>query len=128
MFLEMQAGLGEGGTGRVEAAANLGASRWTIFRRITLPMIQPGLFAGCTLVLIWSFTDLGTPLMFGFYTITPVQVWEQITEVSSNPLPYALVVVLLLASTALYLIGKVILGRGFEAATTKASVASTTTR
>ena len=50
-------------------------------------MIQPGLFAGCTLVLIWSFTDLGTPLMFGYYTITPVQVFEQITEVSANPAP-----------------------------------------
>jgi len=127
MLLNLQASLANLDPAMEQAAANLGASRWKIFTRITLPMIQPGLFAGCTLVLIWSFTDLGTPLMFGFYTITPVQVWEQITEVSSNPLPYALVVVLLLASTALYLIGKVILGRGFEAATTKASVASTTT-
>jgi iron(III) transport system permease protein len=127
MLLNLQASLANLDPAMEQAAANLGASRWKIFTRITLPMIQPGLFAGCTLVLIWSFTDLGTPLMFGFYTITPVQIWEQITEVSSNPLPYALVVVLLLASTALYLIGKVILGRGFEAATTKASVASTTT-
>ena len=57
--------------------------------------MRPGLFAGCTLVLIWSFTELGTPLMFDFSTITPVQVFKQITDVADNPLPYALVVVML---------------------------------
>ena len=29
--------------------------------------MRPGLFAGGTIVLIWSFTELGTPLMFDFY-------------------------------------------------------------
>src|SRR5207248_11532565 len=100
-----------------------GARRTAVFRRVTLPLMRPALFAGCTLVLIWSFTELGTPLMFDFYTITPVQVFRQITDVASNPLPYALVVVMLLASAALYVVGKLLLGRGFDAATTKASVA-----
>jgi iron(III) transport system permease protein len=126
MLLNLQAALANLDPAMEQAAANLGAGRRTIFRRITLPMIRPGLFAGCTLVLIWSFTELGTPLMFGYYAVTPVQVWEQITEVSSNPVPYALVVVMLLASLALYLIGKVLLGRSFDAATTKASVAAAT--
>jgi iron(III) transport system permease protein len=124
MLLNLQASLANIDPAMEQAAANLGASRWTIFRRITLPMLQPGLFAGCTLVLIWSFTELGTPLMFNFYTITPVQVFEQINEVAANPVPYALVVVMLLASAVLYLLGKVVLGRGVDAATTKASVAS----
>lgn len=124
MLLNLQAALANLDPAMEQAAANLGAGRWTIFRCITLPMIRPGLFAGCTLVLIWSFTELGTPLMFGFYTVTPVQVFEQITEVAGNPVPYALVVVLLLASSLLYLIGKVVLGRGFDATTAKASVAS----
>ena len=124
MLLNLQAALANLDPAMEQAAGNLGASRWTILRRITLPMIQPGLFAGCTLVMIWSFTELGTPLMFNFYTITPVQVFEQITEVAGNPLPYALVVVMLLASALLYLIGKVLLGRGFDVASTKASVAA----
>ena len=34
------------------AAASLGASRWTVFRRVTLPMIGPSLLAG--LVLTWA--------------------------------------------------------------------------
>ena len=124
MLLNLQAALADVDPAMEQAAANLGAGRWTIMRRVTLPMIRPGLFAGCTLVLIWSFTELGTPLMFNFFTITPVQVFEQITEVASNPLPYALVVVMLLASAVLYLVGKVLLGRGFDAATTKASIAA----
>ena len=33
-----------------QSAANLGASRWTVFRRITLPLMRPGLFAGGTIV------------------------------------------------------------------------------
>lgn len=122
MLLNIQAALANIDPAMEQAAHNLGASRWTTFRKVTLPLIRPGLFAGCTLVLIWSFTELGTPLMFDFYTITPVQVFKQISEVSGSPLPYTLVVVMLMASTLLYLVGKVILGRGFTSATTKASV------
>lgn len=125
MLLNLQAALANVDPAMEQAAYNLGASRWRVFRSITLPLIRPGLFAGCTLVLIWSFTELGTPLMFDFYTITPVQVFKQITEVSGSPIPYALVVVMLFASTLLYLVGKVVLGRGIAAATTKASVQAT---
>jgi iron(III) transport system permease protein len=125
MLLNLQASIANIDPALEQAAANIGAGRWTILRRITLPLIRPGLFAGCTLVLIWSFTELGTPLIFQFYDITPVQVFQQITEVADNPLPYALVVVMLASSALLYVIGKVLLGRGFDAATTKASVAGT---
>jgi iron(III) transport system permease protein len=124
MLLNLQASLANLDPALEQAAANIGAGRWTILRRITLPLIRPGLFAGCTLVLIWSFTELSTPLIFQFYDITPVQVFQQITEVADNPLPYALVVVMLASSAVLYVIGKLLLGRGFDdAATTKASVA-----
>ena len=125
LLLNLQAALANVDPAMEQAAANLGAGRWTVLRRVTLPLVRPGLFAGCTLVLIWSFTELGTPLIFDFYTITPVQVYKQITDVADNPLPYALVVVMLLVSALLYLVGKVVLGRGYDAATTKASVAGT---
>ncbi|MFN4244428.1 MAG: ABC transporter permease [Tepidisphaerales bacterium] len=125
MLLNLQAALANIDPAMEQAAYNLGASRRRVFFRITLPLMRPGLFAGCTLVLIWSFTELGTPLMFDFYTITPVQVFKQITDVAGSPLPYALVVVMLAASTVLYLVGKVVLGRSISAATTKASVQAT---
>ncbi len=125
MLLNLQAALANVDPAMEQAAANLGASRARILRQITLPLVRPGLFAGCTLVLIWSFTELGTPLMFDFYDVTPVQVFKQISDVADNPLPYALVVVMLLTSIVLYVVGKVVLGRGFDAATTKASIAAT---
>jgi iron(III) transport system permease protein len=52
-----------------EAAENLGAGPVRRFVRVTLPLVRPGLFAGGTIVFIWSFTELGTPLMFDFYTV-----------------------------------------------------------
>ena len=125
MLLNLQAALANLDPAMEQAARNLGASRGRVFRRITLPLIRPGLFAGCTLVLIWSFTELGTPLIFQFNEVTPVQVFRRLVEARENPVPYALVIVMLAASVLLYLVGKVLLGRGFDAATTKASTAST---
>jgi iron(III) transport system permease protein len=123
LLLNLQAALANIDPAMEQAAANLGASRWTVFRRITLPLVRPGLFAGSTLVLIWSFTELGTPLMFSYYDVTPVQVFHLLTDVASSPVPYALVLVMLAASAALYVVGKAVLGRGIDAATTKASTA-----
>ena len=128
MLLNLQATLANLDPALEQAAANLGASRWRVFWRITLPLLRPGLFAGCTLVLIWSFTELGTPLMFDFYTITPVQLFRQVLEVSSSPLPFALVTVMLAASALLYLAGKVALGRSSDAAVGKATTAASPQR
>ena len=128
LLLNLQAALANIDPAMEQAASNLGASRWTVFRRITLPLMRPGLFAGSTLVLIWSFTELGTPLMFSFYEVTPVQVFHLLTDVASSPVPYALVVVMLTASVGLYLVGKTVLGRGFDSATTKASTAASARR
>jgi iron(III) transport system permease protein len=129
IYLNVTAALSNIDPAMQQAAANLGAGRWTIFRRITLPLLSPGLFAGATIVLIWSFTELGTPLMFDYYAVTPVQVFQRIGQVTDNPLPYALVVLMLLGSVILYVGGKLILGRGIGAtAVTKASVQSSATR
>jgi iron(III) transport system permease protein len=128
LLLNLQAALANVDPAMEQSAANLGAGRWTVLRTVTLPLVRPGLFAGLTLVLIWSFTELGTPLMFGYYDVTPVQVFHLLTDVATSPVPFALVVVMLVVSVLLYVIGKVILGRSFDAATTKASTAGTTKR
>jgi iron(III) transport system permease protein len=126
LFLNVSAALANLDPAMEQAAANLGASRWTIFRRITLPLMRPGLFAGGTIVLIWSFTELGTPLMFDYYRVTPVQIFEQIQQVNANPLPYALTVVMLVSSVLLYIVGKFVLGKKLDAAVTKASTLGNT--
>ena len=128
LFLNLSAALANLDPAMEQAAANLGASRWTIFRRITLPLMRPGLLAGGTIVLIWSFTELGTPLMFDFNRVTSVQVFQRLTQVSGNPLPYAMVIVMMAVSVLLYLTGKMLLGRTNVAGVTKASVRATTRR
>jgi iron(III) transport system permease protein len=125
IYLNVTAALSNIDPAMQQAAANLGAGRWTIFRRITLPLLSPGLFAGATIVLIWSFTELGTPLMFDYYSVTPVQVFQRIGQVTDSPLPYAMVVLMLVGSVGLYIGGKLILGRGIGAtAVTKAGTQS----
>jgi iron(III) transport system permease protein len=128
LFLNVSAALANIDPAMQQAAANLGADRWTIFRRITWPLLRPGLIAGGTIVLIWSFTELGTPLMFDYYDVTPVQIFHMLTQVQGSPVPYALVIVMLLGSVLLYVIGRLALGRRSDAAVTKASVQSTATR
>ncbi len=107
-----------------EAAANLGCTRWRRFFWITLPLMMPGLFAGGTLIFIWSFTELGTPLIMNYTRCASVQVYDSLKEIGSNPFPYALVLVMLLASTGLYVASKWLFGGNAYAMQSKASTQS----
>ena len=46
------------------AAASLGAGRWTVLRRITLPMIAPSLVAGMVLTWARAFGEFGATITF----------------------------------------------------------------
>lgn len=48
-----------------EAAADLGASAWTRFRRVTLPLSLEGVASGCTLVFLISTGYYATPVLLG---------------------------------------------------------------
>jgi sulfate transport system permease protein len=43
-----------------EAAATLGAGRWTIFRRVILPLLQPALITGFTLAFARAIGEYGS--------------------------------------------------------------------
>src|SRR5688572_23052935 len=94
-----------------EAAQNLGAGYWRLFRTITLPLISPGYFAGAIIVFIWAFTDLGTPLIFGFSRTVPVQIFDSVNEINTNPIGYALVVFVLVLTVFLFVASKHVLAR-----------------
>jgi molybdate transport system permease protein len=47
-----------------EAAATLGASRWLTFRRVTLPMIAPGVAAGAVLCWARALGEFGATITF----------------------------------------------------------------
>jgi len=48
-----------------EAAANMGARSFHVFRTVTFPLMMPGFAAGALLVFVWAFADLGTPMIIG---------------------------------------------------------------
>jgi molybdate transport system permease protein len=46
------------------AAATLGASRWTVFRRVTVPLVAPGVAAGALLCFTRSLGEFGATITF----------------------------------------------------------------
>ena len=106
-----------------EAAENLGCTGFRKFFRITMPLITPGLFAGATIVFIWSFTELGVPLIFDFARVTPVQIFYGLKDIGGNPFPYALVAIMLFTTVCFYAIGKGLFGRKAYAMMAKATTA-----
>jgi len=48
-----------------EAAFDLGASRWRVFRRVTLPLLMPAIVVAALLILSFSFDDVVTSLFLG---------------------------------------------------------------
>ena len=104
-----------------EVAENLGCKGFRKFRTVTFPLIRPGVFAGCTIVFIWSFTELGVPLMFNFNRVLSVQIYHGLREIGSSPFPYALVSVLFILSAMFYFLGKQCFGKNNYAMLSKAS-------
>ncbi|GIP40073.1 ABC transporter permease [Paenibacillus sp. J31TS4] len=83
-----------------KAAGILGASKWTMFRTITLPLSLPGILAGTTLVFSLSMSAFVTPALMGGTSVKvlPVITYEKIMATLNWPLGAALAF-LLLAST-----------------------------
>ena len=104
-----------------EAAQNLGCTGLRRFWKITLPLIRPGLFAGGTIVFIWAFTELGTPLIFDYERVTSVQIYYGLKDIGANPFPFALVAVMLACSVGIYALSKLLFGRSAHAMMAKAT-------
>ncbi len=110
-YLNISAALANLDPAMEEAAENLGCHGIRRLFRVTFPLIMPGIFAGSTIIFIWAFTELGVPLVFDFDRVTSVQIFEGLKDLSGNPFPYALVVVMLVATVLFYLTGKWFFGR-----------------
>nr|WP_194398663.1 ABC transporter permease [Microbacterium atlanticum] len=64
LVLALEGSLRATGTGFEEAAAGLGAGRWTILARITLPLAAPGLVAGIVLCFARAIGEFGATALF----------------------------------------------------------------
>lgn len=126
LYLNITAALSNLDPALDEAAENLGCTPWRRFRRVTLPLAMPGIFAGASIVFIWGFTELGVPLMFDYSRVTSVQIFDGTKEMGGNPLPYALVTIMVGLSILFFLISKYAFGRHEYAGSGRASTASRT--
>lgn len=110
LYLNIVAALSNLDPAMEQAAGNLGCPPWKRIWRITLPLAMPGVFAGCSIVFIWAFTELGVPLVFDYTRVASVQVYQGIKELGGNPLPFALVGVMLAVSVLVFAVSKKLFG------------------
>ncbi|TVR06545.1 MAG: iron ABC transporter permease [Spirochaetaceae bacterium] len=100
-------------------AMNLGASRFTVFRTITLPLSKPGLLASWMVVFVTSMTDFGNPIMIGgSFDVLSVQAYMEFTGMGNLPRGAALAVLLLIPTVLVYFMQKAVLRRGSYATIT----------
>lgn len=64
VIIAIEGGLRTAGRAYDDAAATLGASRWTTFRRITVPLALPGIVAGMVLGWARSLGEFGATITF----------------------------------------------------------------
>lgn len=94
-----------------EAAADLGANEWVIFRRITLPLLAPGIVAGALLAFIISLDDFIVSYFLAGAggTTLPVYIFGMIRNAITpgvNALSTLLLLVSVLIVTVSYIIAR----------------------
>ena len=134
MYLNLAAALANVDPSLEEAARNMGASGFKLFRTVTFPLMLPGYFAGAIIVFIWAFTDLGTPLVFEYRELIAVQIFNMVTDLHQNPMGYAFVVVVIVLTLLFFFVSKrligstgyAMMGRGHVASAVRPASASLT--
>ena len=97
-----------------EASRDLGASGWTTFRRVTLPLTLPGIAVGAVFVFVLSIGNFVTPALLGggqFQMIGNV-VYAQFLTANDWPFGAALSMVLIAIMMVLLLLQTLALERG----------------
>jgi iron(III) transport system permease protein len=89
---------------RVEdAARNLGASEWTVFTTVTLPLIFPAVISATLLSFLRSLADFSTPyIVGGSFNTLATEAYSQLIGTYNTPLASALSMVLLVISILVF--------------------------
>lgn len=91
-----------------EAAIDLGESPWGAFRRVTLPVVRPGIISSLLMTFTVSFDEfLIAFFLTGSSPTLPVYIWAQIRFPEKLPIVLALGSLLLLASFILMLTAEI---------------------
>ena len=102
------------------AAVSLGASNWVVFRRVTLPMIIPGVAGGWVLSFITSFDEVTMSVFVASPSTTtlPVRMYEHITETidpliaSLSAMLIFITMIIMLILDRFYGLDKILVGKG----------------
>jgi len=102
LIITVEAGLRSMDRRYEEAARTLGAKRWTVFTRVTLPLIGPSLFAGAVLCWARALGEFGATITFagnfpGVTQTMPLAVYL-LLETNNQEASYILSLVLLVIS------------------------------
>ena len=89
-----------------EAARDLGASRFQVYRRVTLPLLMPGIVSGALFAFTLSFDDF----LIAFFTsgvknTLPIFIWSKIQH-GTNPVINAISTMVLLFSISLIVVSE----------------------
>lgn len=88
-----------------EAALSMGASKFHIFRTVTLPLLIPGLAGSFLLLFVESLADLGNPLLIsGNTTVLSAEIFLAINGEFNQQKGAALSLVLLIPTLALFIV------------------------
>lgn len=88
-----------------EAATNMGASKWRVFRTVTVPMLIPGIASSFLLLFVESIADLGNPLVLaGNYEVLATRIYVTIIGLYETTGAAVLSVILLLPSLTVFII------------------------
>ena len=87
-----------------KAAADLGASRWQIFWRITLPLSVPGVMVGAFLTIVLALGDYITPQILGGFreVLLPQAIMLQIQRQADFPSAAAMSLVLMVVISIIF--------------------------
>jgi iron(III) transport system permease protein len=96
-----------------EASQTLGASRWTTFTRVSLPLMRPGLANAFLVVFIESMADFGNPMVLGGnYGVLSTEIYFAIVGAQTDAgRAAALGLILLVFAVAAFLAQRLWLGR-----------------
>ena len=88
-----------------EAATNLGATKWDVFRTVTLPMLIPGIASSFLLLFVEAIADLANPLVLGGdYTVLASRVYIAIAGEYDIFAGAVLSVILLIPSLTVFIL------------------------
>jgi iron(III) transport system permease protein len=95
-----------------EAALSLGASKFHIFRTVTLPLLTPGLAASFLLLFVESLADLGNPLLLGGnVSVLSTEIYLAVAGQYDQQKAASLSLILLIPTLTIFVLQRYYIGR-----------------